>query len=289
MTAPALDIDEGWLPTARLELYHLRVRRPGAPRVLLLGGSNFDLRLKRGFLDTQIAQCCDIATFEPRGIGRTQQPGGPWTMRDYALDALAFLDALGWPEAIVLGESFGGMTALHMSVLAAHRLRAMIVASATAGGVHHASYDISRFLDLTREDAARAALCLQDTRLAAVRDQSPEDFAAHLATRLAFEAAFADPSISSGGYARLLDARRGHDCAGILDQIKTATTVIAGRYNNQAPATHQSALAKGLPKASFHLFDAGHGVLFADPRASDTALSAIRKAADVATLKPGVL
>ncbi len=254
------------------------MRRPGAPRVLLLGGSNFDLRFKRGFLQTAIAQSCDIATYEPRGIGRTAQPDGAWGMRDYALDALACLDALGWEDAVVLGESFGGMTALHLARLAPARLRALVIASATAGGARHASYDISQFLDLARDEAAAAAMCLQDTRLAALRSEHPAGFAERLADRLRFETAFADPSIRGGGYGRLLSARRTHDCIDVLARITTPATVIAGRFDRQAPPAAQQALAEGLPNARFHLFDGGHGLLFTEPDAVRTALAAIERA-----------
>ena len=88
----------------------------------------------------------------------------------------------------------------------------MVVASATAGGPDHRSYDISTFLDLPRETAAAEAMCLQDTRNRELRSAAPDQFAAKLSDRVAFETAFADPSIISGGYARLLDARRDHDC-----------------------------------------------------------------------------
>ena len=275
----ASSITEGLMSTDRLSLYHLRVTQSGAPKVLLLGGSNFDLRLKRTFLETPLSQSFDIATYEPRGIGRSDQPDGDWTMEDYALDALAFLDALGWSDIIVLGESFGGMTALHLALLAPGRVRAMVIASATAGGPVHASYDISEFLALPRKEAAVAALCLQDSRLTAMQTADPMAFSWQLKARLAFEKAFADPSISSGGYARLLAARRGHDCTHRLDQITAPVTVIAGRFDRQANPDGQRALADGLPNSRFHMFDAGHGVLFNAPDAAATAFAAIQAVA----------
>ncbi len=272
---------EGPLETARLRVHHARAPHTdtAAPRVLFLGGSNFDLRYKRSALTSALASICDLATYEPRGIGRTEQPGGTWTMQDYARDALAVLDALGWTDAIVVGESFGGMTALHLAALAPDRIRRLVIASATAGGPDHRSFDISSFLALSRRDAAVEALCLQDSRNRAMRTDAPDHFATVLAARVAFEEAFADPSIASGGYARLLDARRGHDCTALLSQITQPTCILAGRFDEQARPQAQRALADGLPDAQFHLFDAGHGVLFSTPEATDTAVQFIRVAA----------
>ena len=271
----APEIREGLIETQHLALYRLHVVRPGRPKVLFLGGSNFDLRLKRGFLDTPVAHYCEIATYKPRGIGRTEQPDGAWSMRVYARDALGFLDAIGWSDAIILGESFGGMTALHLALLAPSRVRALVIASATAGGSEHRSYDISKFLKIPRPEAAQAAILLQDKRLVTLQTEDPEAFKRKLTTRLAFETAFADPSIQNGGYARLLAARRAHDCTQALNQITASTTIIAGRFDGQAHPGSQRALASGLINAEIHLFDSGHGLLFNLPVATQAALNAI--------------
>lgn len=275
----SVDLREGMLRTDRLSVHHLQVGAAiTAPRVLLLGGSNFDLRYKRAFLDTELVQHFDIAAFEPRGIGRTEQPAGPWTMADYARDALAVMDALGWEDACVMGESFGGMTALHLALLAPNRVRSMVIASATAGGPDHRSYDISTFLDLPRDEAATQAMCLQDTRIRDLQHTAPDQFEAKLAERVAFETAFVAPSITSGGYARLLDARRNHDLTEQLAAIAAPTTVIAGAYDMQADPRSQRALADDLPNAEFHTFEAGHGVLFTTPGAISLTIDVLKAA-----------
>lgn len=281
MNAVRPPIAEGPLQTARLTVHHLAIPRPGAPRVLLLGGSNFDLRLKRAFLDTSLAQEAELVTYEPRGIGRTDQPDGRWTMEDYARDAVAVLDALEWDEAVVIGESFGGMTALHLALLAPDRVQRLVIASATAGGREHASYDISEFLELPVNEAARRALCLQDIRNIALQDSDPKRFASALDTRVEFENAFRTPSVASGGYGRLLEARRRHDCVDKLHRIEHPTSVIAGRFDMQARPEAQRALAVALPQADFTLLNAGHGVLFTDPEAVRIAVAAVRSQASI--------
>lgn len=261
-------ITEGRCETARLALHVVR-STPTAPkgRVLLLGGSNFDLRLKRGFLATDLAAHYDIATYEPRGIGRSDQPPGDWSMHDYAADALALLDTLGWARADVLGESFGGMCALHLAQLAPGRVGRITIASATAGGAGGASADIAPFLDMPRADAAKAALILQDRGNADLRATDPDVFAARLMDRIAFEDAFADPSVTSGGYARLLAARAAHDVWDALTDLPHDMLILAGTRDDQAPLRHQRAMADRLPRATFRSFEAGHGLAFTHPPA----------------------
>jgi pimeloyl-ACP methyl ester carboxylesterase len=196
-------------------------------------------------------------------------------MQDYAEDAIAFLDGIGWHEKVsVVGESFGGMTALHLAVLAPERINRMVIASATAGGAF-ASYDISSFLELPRRDAAMQSLYLQDTRNRDLHRCDPEAFERLLTDRLEFATTFADPSVSSGGYVRLLQARRQHDCISQLDKITMPVTVIAGKFDRQAPVESQQALVTALPDATIHTFDQGHGVLFNSPAATQAAISAL--------------
>lgn len=269
---------ESMLVTERLKLFHLRNAPKGnRQRILFLGGSNFDLRLKRAFLTTPLVEEFEFATYEPRGIGRTEQPTGDWEMSDYAMDAVSFLDALEWHDAHVIGESFGGMTALHMATAAPQRVTSLTIASATAGGPKHRSYDISEFLALSRREAAAASLKLQDIRNETLAQENPAAFGEKLAARLAFEVQFAEPSIETGGYARLLNARRRHDCTNSVPHIQCPTLVLAGCYDRQAHPDAQRALSAALPMSEFQEYDAGHGVLFSVPEALQALLSFLAK------------
>lgn len=260
-----MQIIEGPVATERLRLFTLRSTPPQPRgRVLLLGGSNFDLRLKRQFLDSALAAQFEIATFEPRGIGKTEQPEGVWQMTDYASDAIAFLDALGWASADVVGESFGGMTALHLALLAPERVERLAIASAVAGGQGGASFDIAAFLGLPPTEAAAQALCKQDTANIALQHSDPSAFQQRLDARLAFEAAFAKPSVESGGYARLLAARAAHDVWDRVPEIAHETTVITGTRDAQAPPAAQRALADRLPNGRHWRYDGGHGAAFSE-------------------------
>ncbi|MEL6531575.1 MAG: alpha/beta hydrolase [Pseudomonadota bacterium] len=257
---------EGPIATDRLTLYALRStpKRPEG-RVLLLGGSNFDLRLKRQFLTTNLAARFEILTYEPRGIGRTEQPEGAWDMADYAADAAALMDAVGWDQADIVGESFGGMTALHLGHHFPDRVARVAVISATAGGRGGGSAEIAHLLDLPRQEAAEGALKLLDTENIELSRANPKAFQARVAERMAFDAMFTEPSIESGGYHRLLNARARHDIWDALPGIRHETLVITGARDAQAPPEAQKAMAQALPNQRQWVYDAGHGLAFAMP------------------------
>ncbi|WP_218132092.1 alpha/beta fold hydrolase [Roseicitreum antarcticum] len=207
----------------------------------------------------------DVVTYEPRGLGRSDAPPGLWSMRDYADDAVSLLDTLQIPQALVLGESFGGMTALHLAAYHPDRLRGLAVMAATAGGAAGRSYPIEEWLNLDAEATALAALKVQDQRFRQLLRTDPAAAAARLAQRIAMETAFRACPANAAGYPRLLQARAGHDAVPVLPQISCPTIVMAGRHDNQASFAAVKWLSDHLPKAEFWVFDGGHGFGFATP------------------------
>ncbi|MHB1067142.1 MAG: alpha/beta fold hydrolase [Candidatus Nanopelagicales bacterium] len=54
-----------------------------------------------------------VATLDQRGHGESDTPlGSDFSVRACAADVLALLDAAGWPQAVVVGHSWGGSVAL---------------------------------------------------------------------------------------------------------------------------------------------------------------------------------
>lgn len=251
---------DGPVRTARLTLH---VRREGRGRPLLfLGGSSTDMRLRTPIFASALPAHFDVIAWEPRGLGRSDRPSGPWSMADYAADALALMDALGLETAHVLGESFGAMTTLELALAAPGRVRAMALMAGTPGGRLGRSFPLETLMDLAPEDRARRLLAIQDSRFAA---RPPAEAEADIAARVAQEAAFlADPG-NRAGYPRLLAARAGHDVSDRLGGIAVPTVVMAGQHDGQAPLSAVQAMAAAIPGATFHSFPGGHGFGFATP------------------------
>ncbi len=263
MSQTAITAAEGPVRTARLTL---QVRRAGdGPALLFLGGSNTDFRLRCAVMGSDLPQHFDVITYEPRGLARSDAPPGNWTMRDYAEDAVGLLDALDIDRAFVLGESFGGMTALHMAALSPDRVQALAVMAATAGGVLGGSFPIQDWLPLPPDQAALQALSVQDLRFAAFQAADPQAAAARHAQRITQETLFRASPKNAAGYPRLLAARAGHDAVALLHRITCPTVIMAGRHDGQAPLAAVARLAGALPQAEFRIFDGGHGFGFATP------------------------
>jgi 3-oxoadipate enol-lactonase len=243
------------------------------PRLLFLGGSNTDFSIKAPVFSSKLIEHFNVLSYEPRGLGRSASPAGDWTMKDYALDAIALLDAFGWDEAFVVGESFGGMTSLEVAMRFPARVRKLCITAAASGGGGGSSYPIHKFLDLPPREKAIAALSVMNGDFKSLIDEKPEVAEGQIAARIATDAAFLESCDNVSGYPRLLAARAGHNAYDRLHRITVPTLVFSGIMDQQAPVACGIAMAERIPNAELFTFDGGHGFTFADPRPAEAILT----------------
>ena len=251
---------EGRLATSRLALFVCRAGR-GVP-LLFLGGSNFDMRLRRPVFASALPDRFEVVAYEPRGLGRSDQPSGRWTMQDYADDACALLDALGWPRVCVVGESFGAMTAMELAIRYPQRVAKLCLMAGSSGGAGGSSYPIEQFLSLSPRARAVAALRVHDLRFDALMRDDPAAAEAKIADHIAADAALLGDPSNARGYPRLLAARSAHDVLARLADIRAPTIVMSGVHDGQAPMRNGRALADAIDGALLLSFAGGHSFGF---------------------------
>ena len=104
------------------ELY---VERAGSgPAVVLLHSGTTD----GSMWDEQVPALVDghtVVRFDARGHGRSSTPTADWRPDD---DVLAVLDALGIERATLVGNSYGGATALDFALMHPDRMRSLVLA-----------------------------------------------------------------------------------------------------------------------------------------------------------------
>jgi pimeloyl-ACP methyl ester carboxylesterase len=69
-----------------------------------------------------------MITFDNRGIARSSDPGGPFTIPDLAEDTICLMKALGIEQAHVLGLSLGGMIAQELAINYPQRVMKLVLA-----------------------------------------------------------------------------------------------------------------------------------------------------------------
>src|SRR5262245_30153193 len=144
-----------------IELYY--ERRGSGPRVLFFNGSGATLALT-GPLVWSFAEGCEVAAHDQRGLGCSAVPPGPYSMADYAADAAALLDHLGWATCRVIGVSFGGMVAQEFAVTWPQRVERLALVCTSPGGVGGSSYPLHELAERPADERAAIGMRILDTR-----------------------------------------------------------------------------------------------------------------------------
>jgi len=254
------------VPTERLNGIDLHWERSGeGPRLLFFNGSGSTIERMRPLLAVY-HQNFDVLIHDQRGLGATEIPPGPYTMADYAADAIALVDHLGWDTFRVIGVSFGGMVAQEFAVTVPDRIERMALLCTSPGGDGGSSYPLHELRTMSDADRAAIGMTIMDTRF------TPEWLAEHPTDRMFVEAMTAAGAAEPGsererGEIEQLAARSTHDVWDRLERVRCPVLVAAGRYDGIAPLTNSEALAARLPDAELRVYEGGHGFFAQDPTA----------------------
>ena len=91
-----------------------KVEGQGEPLVMImgLGGGRGSWRYQTGFFKKYFR----TVTFDNRGVGKSDKPAGPYSIKMMADDTIGLTDYLGIEKAHVLGVSMGGMIAQELAI-----------------------------------------------------------------------------------------------------------------------------------------------------------------------------
>ena len=250
------------IPVRDIDIYYEQAGQ--GPRLLFISGTGGDLRVRPNVLDSPLVRQVEVLTYDQRGLGQTCKLEGPYTsftMGDYAEDAAALLDALGWGQTLVLGVSFGGMVAQELVLRFPDKVMALALACTSAGGAGGASFPLHELARLPEPERLARHLALSDLRRdARWRAANPERWARLLQTASERQS----EARHQPGAQLQLEARAGHDTWDRLARISTPVLLAAGRYDGIAPAANMQALARRIPEAELRFFEGGHLFLIQD-------------------------
>lgn len=263
-----------FIKTPRLQLYYERIGK-GDP-LLFISGTGADLRNKPNFLDGPAPKNFDTLAYDQRGLGQSDKPNVDYSMADYADDAAALLDVIGWEQVHVIGVSFGGMVAQELALRHPGRIKRLVLACTSPGGEGGASYPLHDVQDMTPDARVRHMIPISDTRNdAAWASANVETYEAMVA--FASTEAFKGEAGRTEGAIRQLEARKHHDTWERSSDIACPTLICGGKFDGIARPETQEKMAARIPKATRAMFDGGHLFMLQDRTAIQTMIAFLQE------------
>ena len=256
------------MPSANVNGIDVHYERGGdGPAAAVLQRLGRHARVERAG-DRPFREHFDVVAHDQRGLGRTTIPPGPYSMADYAADAAALLDHVGWERCARRRHQLrrDGRPGARRHVAGADRPASRSCARRPAEpGARRTRCTSSP--SSRRPRRRRSALTLLDTRFS--REWLADAPAGPGARRDAARRATGAPKSAEERRGELaqLDARRRHDVWDRLPRVTCPTLVAGGRYDGIAPPANSEAIASRIPGAELRLYEGGH-LFFLQDRAA---------------------
>ena len=244
---------------------HVVERGAGFPLIVLHGGPGLDHRMFGDYLDALTDQF-RLIFVDQRAQGLSDMcPASTWTLGRMARDVKSLADALGLGPYAVLGHSYGEFVALQNAVDFPGAAAQTIVSS----GVPSAKYLASVWDSLAKFEPVelREQVTKSWEREKVAQTRAEVDSLLHNQLPFQFRNAL-DPRIAefenrtAGGVnsPEVLREFANADYGGIevedrLGAVTQPVLVLAGRFDRTCVLAGAEAMAKGLPRAEFVMFE----------------------------------
>jgi 3-oxoadipate enol-lactonase len=235
------------------------------PTMLYLNGTGATLATSRLSIDPY-TRAFDVVVHDQRGLGETEAPPGPYSMGDYAADALALLDHLGLERVRVVGTSFGGMVAQELAATRPERVERLALLCTSAGGEGGSSFPLGEILTLPPAERRARGMQVIDRRWTE-QWLAEHDLDRMIADTITGMEGPEPGSDRARGAQAQLAARSTHDVWDRLGAITAPTLVAAGRFDGVAPVENAEAIASRISGAELRIYEGGHVFFFQDPTA----------------------
>lgn len=203
-----------------------------------------------------------VLTLDNRGIGETDRPPGPYSIRHMADDAKGLVDALGITDFHLLGFSMGGMIAQEYALAHGDDLRSLVLYATYAEPGPFCDRLLVAWEHMAgnsgMEDVVREVLLWCFTP--AFYEDQPE--AAAL-----FDDGVAELDLTTESFLAQLHGAQAHDASDRLGAITAPTLVLAGESDILIPPAQSRRIHGRMAGAEWQTVAGGHGACWEFPDA----------------------
>ena len=231
----------------------------GWPPLLLCNGIGVSLELLHPFVDA-LDRRRPVIRFDLPGVGGSPAPVLPYHLTTLPSLLAALLDQLGYPQADVLGISWGGAMAQQFALSRPNRVRRLVLVATAPGALMV---------------PARPSVLM---RMLSPRRHRDPDYAARVAGELYGGSAREDPLVARDllhaatrvgpplGYYYQLLAGWGWTSLPFLPQLRPPTLILAGDDDPIIPVANARIMHRLIPRSELHVYHGGHLELAADAK-----------------------
>lgn len=250
------------MPKAKINEINInyKVQGQGEPLIMIMGIAAG--RYSWIFQTRAFKKYYQVITFDNRGVGKTDKPGGPYTIKMMADDTIGLMDHLAIDRAHILGISMGGMIAQELAINHPDRVKKLVL------GCTFASSEIVRG-ELSPE--LQKALESVGPSGAGIRKGLNTLFSLASNKRLwRIMLPLLSWILIIGGRTRGImgqyEATLSHDTLGRLYMIEAPTLVITGTADRLIPPSSSDAIVSGIPNARLVKVENGSHAFFIEMR-----------------------
>jgi len=247
------------MPTVKvgdINMYY-EIHGKGEPLLLIMGLGS-DLTIGWMFQIPEFSKKYQVIPFDNRGVGRTDAPDVPYSVKMMADDTVGLMDVLGIDKAHVLGMSMGGYIAQEIAIKYPGRTKSLILATTAAAGTYPLNVHIISTWAAARTEGIRRETFV---RFLLPRLFTDKFFEKPEMVKMAIDAFSANANAQPAyALARQVTACIEHDARARLKRITTPTLVLVGKEDNLLPVKLSEELAANIPKAKLVVLEGGgHG------------------------------
>jgi pimeloyl-ACP methyl ester carboxylesterase len=236
-----------------------RIEGQGEPLVMIMGiGAD---RTAWRFQTPTFKKHYRVVTFDNRGVGKSDKPTGPYSIKMMADDTVGLMNHLGIEKAHVLGVSMGGMIAQELAINYPERVLRLVLSGTFArrddsSGLSPELYQALGYDEGYSDDDLRNTPIIKQVGASvylALNKRLYKIIALLLMPLIKFQIRL----MGTTGILGQQEALLGHDTADRLGIIKAPTLVITGSKDRVFKPSSSEVIAELIPNARLVKVDGG--------------------------------